>query len=217
LRLNWLRELGRRLNMLLHRRQFDADLEEEMRLHLELRGEQQAESGVEASDGSAAARRRFGNPTVLREKSRSAWGWEWLEDFFQDVKYGLRGMARSTGITVVALLSLALGIGANTAIFSLMDTVLLKSLPVNEPSQLLLFGNGLDEGISDGFPNRWLYSYPFYREMQKRNHVFSDVAAAFSMTDRVHGFVQGRSATRLGDVFSNVGRATGDRPDDFRR
>lgn len=198
--MNWLRELGRRLNMLLHRRQFDADLEEEMRLHLELCGEQQAASGVEASDASAAARRRFGNPAVLRENSRSAWGWEWLEDFLQDVKYGLRGMARSTGITVVALLSLTLGIGANTAIFSLMDTVLLKSLPVNEPSQLVLFGNGLDEGISDGFPNRWLYSYPFYREMQRRNHVFCDVAAAFSMTDKVHGFVQGRSEAELMNV-----------------
>ncbi|HEY1469934.1 MAG TPA: ABC transporter permease, partial [Candidatus Acidoferrum sp.] len=191
--MNWLGELGRRLSMLLHRRQFDADLEEEMRLHLELRSEQQAESGVEGSDVSAAARRRFGNPMVLREKSRSAWGWEWLEDFFQDVNYGLRGMGRSAGITVVALLSLALGIGANTAIFSLVDTVMLKSLPVNEPSQLVLFGSGLDEGISDGFPNRWLYSYPFYREMQKRNHVFSEVAAAFSMIDKVHGFVQGRS------------------------
>jgi hypothetical protein len=71
---------------------------------------------------------------------------------------------------------------------------------VNEPSQLVLFGNGLDEGISDGFPNRWLYSYPFYREMQKRNHVFSDVAAAFSMTDKVHGFVQGRSEAELMNV-----------------
>ena len=191
--MNWLRELGRRLNMLLHRRQFDADLEEEMRLHLELRGEQQAESGTEASEARAAARRRFGNPAVLREKSRSAWGWEWLEDCVQDVNYGLRGMARSAGITAVALLSLALGIGANTAIFSLLDTVLLKSLPVKEPSQLVLFGDGLDEGISDGFPNRWLYSYPFYRQMQKRNHVFSDVAAAFSMVDKVHGLVQGQS------------------------
>jgi hypothetical protein len=113
--MNWLRELGRRLNMLLHRRQFDADLEEEMRLHLELRGEQQVESGVEASDATAAARRRFGNPTVLRQKSRSAWGWEWLEDFFQDVNYGLRGMARSAGITVVAMLSLALGIGRRSS------------------------------------------------------------------------------------------------------
>src|SRR5260370_31398738 len=190
--MNWLRELERRLNMLVHRRQLDADLEEEMRLHLELRGEQQVESGVAANDASAAARRRFGNPTVLREKSRSAWGWEWLEDFFQDVNYGLRGMARSAGITVVALLSLALGIGANTAIFTLVDAVLLKSLPVNEPSQLVLFGNGLDEGISDGFPNRWLYSYPFYRQMQKRNHVFSDVASSFSMTDKVHELAQRR-------------------------
>jgi predicted permease len=69
---------------------------------------------------------------------------------------------------------------------------MLKSLPVKEPTRLVLFGYGLDEGISDGFPNPWLYSYPFYREMQKKNQVFSDVAAAFSMTDRIHGFVEGR-------------------------
>src|SRR5271165_2752535 len=190
--MNWLRELARRLNMLLHRRQFDADLEEEMRLHLDMRQLEQLASGGTAPDATAAARRCFGNPTVLREKSHTAWGWEWFEHFLQDISYGIRGMLRSPGITLVALLSLALGIGANTAIFSLTDAVLLKSLPVNDPAQLVLFGNGLDEGISDGFPNRWLFSYPFYREMQKRNHVFSAVAAAFSMTNRVHGFVQGR-------------------------
>lgn len=190
--MNWLRELARRLHMLLHRRQFDDDLEEEMRLHLDLRQQEQLASGMTAPDATAAARRCFGNPTVLREKSHTAWGWEWFEHFLQDINYGIRGMFRSPGITLVALLSLALGIGANTAIFSLTDAVLLKSLPVNDPAQLVLFGNGLDEGISDGFPNRWLFSYPFYREMQKRNHVFSGVAAAFSMTNRVHGFVQGR-------------------------
>jgi predicted permease len=190
--MNWLRELARRLNMLLHRRQFDADLEEEMRLHLEMRQQEQIASGMTAPDATAAARRRFGNPTVLREKSHTAWGWEWFEHFLQDINCGIRAMLRSPGITFVALLSLALGIGANTSIFSLTDAVLLKSLPVNDPAQLVLFGNGLDEGISDGFPNRWLFSYPFYREVQKRNHVFSDVAAAFSMTNRVHGFVQGR-------------------------
>jgi predicted permease len=178
--------------MLLHRRQFDADLEEEMRLHLEMRQQEQIASGMTAPDATAAARRRFGNPTVLREKSHTAWGWEWFEHFLQDINCGIRAMLRSPGITFVALLSLALGIGANTSIFSLTDAVLLKSLPVNDPAQLVLFGNGLDEGISDGFPNRWLFSYPFYREVQKRNHVFSDVAAAFSMTNRVHGFVQGR-------------------------
>jgi len=116
-----------------------------------------------------------------------------MHRFIQDVRYALRQLRKSPGITVAAMLSLALGIGANTAIFSLIDTVMLKSLPVKEPSQLVLFGDGLDQGVSDGFPNPWLYAYPFYREMQKKNLVFSDVAASSSMIDRVHGFVDGRS------------------------
>ncbi len=190
--MNWLREFARRLGMLVHRRQFDADLEEEMRLHLELRQRKGIESGMSAADAHTASHRRFGNVTTLRERSHVAWGWEWLEHLAQDVKYGVRAMMRSPGITLVALLSLALGIGANTAIFSLVDTVMLKSLPVKEPSRLVLFGDGLDQGISDGFPNPWLFTYPFYRQMQKRNQVFSDVAAAFSITDRLHGFVEGR-------------------------
>ena len=120
--------------------------------------------------------------------------------FFQDVRFGLRQLMKTPGVTLVALLSLAFGIGANTAIFSLIDSLMLKSLPVKQPSQLVLFGDGLDQGISDGFPNTELYSYPFYREMQKRNRVFSDVAAAFSMVDRVHGFVENRSEAEAMNV-----------------
>jgi len=190
--MNRLSEFLRRLHMLIRRRQFDADLEEEMRLHLELRRQEHRDAGMGADDASAAAIRRFGNPTRLREESHTAWGWEWLEDFVQDVLYGVRAMRRSPWVTLVAVLSLALGIGANTAIFSLMDAVMFRWLPVKDPAGLVLFGEGLDEGISDGFPNRWLFSYPFFREMQKRNQVFSDVAAAFSSLDRVHGFVEGR-------------------------
>ena len=104
--MKWLRELTRRLSMVVHRRQFDADLKEEMRLHLELRKQERIESGVTAEDARAAARRRFGNPTVLREKSHTAWGWEWLEELVQDVNYGAWAMLRSPGITLVALLSL---------------------------------------------------------------------------------------------------------------
>jgi predicted permease len=199
--MRWLAEIARRLTMLvLHRREFDADLEEEMRLHLEMRQQEHIDSGMNANDARAAARRRFGNPTVLKEKSRMTWGWEWLENLVQDANYGVRAMRRSPGVTLVALLSLALGIGANTAIFSLMDAMLLRSLPVKEPGRLVLFGEGLDQGISDGFPNRWLYSYPFYREMQKKNQVFSDVAAAFSMTDRIHGFVEGLRDAELMNI-----------------
>ncbi|HXW54243.1 MAG TPA: ABC transporter permease [Candidatus Cybelea sp.] len=195
--MNWLREFARRINMLLHRRQFDADLEEEMRLHLELRQQQNFQSGMTSYDAGSAARRRFGNSLALREKSHLAWGWEWLEGLLEDANYGVRAMLRSPGVTLVALLSLALGIGANTAIFSLMDRVMLRSLPVQDPEQLVLFGDGLDEGISDGFPNTALYSYPFYRAIQKRNQVFTDVAAAFSILNEAHGFLQGRTESEL--------------------
>ncbi|HTQ95670.1 MAG TPA: ABC transporter permease, partial [Candidatus Acidoferrum sp.] len=193
--MNPLQEFARRLKMLFQREQFDADLREEMRLHLDMLREEQRQAGLSEKEARNAARRRFGNETRLREKSRLAVGWEWLEDFLQDIHYGVRAMLRSPGITIVALLSLALGIGANTAIFSLTDNVLLKSLPVKDPQSLVLFGVGLDEGISDGFPNTMLYSYPFFRQMQQRNQVFTDVAAAFSMTDKVHGFVAGRNET----------------------
>ncbi len=189
----WLSELGRRCWMLLRRRQFDADLEEEMRLHLELKEQEQVQAGLAPGDARYAALRRFGNATVLKEKSHMAWGWEWFEHLVQDVNYGVRAMLRSPGITIVALLSLALGIGANTAIFSLMDAVMLRSLPVKDPEQLVLFGDATWSGISDGFPVNQLYSYPFYREMQKKNEVFSDVTAVFSMINRVHGSVEGRS------------------------
>jgi len=84
------------------------------------------------------------------------------------------------------------GIGANTAIFSLLDAVMLRSLPVREPQQLVLLGHGKSEGISDAIDQTDLYSYPFYRQMQQRNAVFSDTAAVFSMLNMVHGTVEGR-------------------------
>jgi predicted permease len=191
--MNWLRELGRRIGMLLHRRQFRADLEEEMQLHLDLRQQQQAEQGMPLDQAAFAARRRFGNVTVLKEKSQMTWGWGWLESLAQDTLYGIRAMLRSPGLTVVALLSLALGIGANTAIFTFMDAVMLRSLPVKDPAQLVLLGKGDVSGITDTFASTDLYSYPFYRQLRQRNHAFSDVAALFSMTNDVHGFVAERA------------------------
>jgi predicted permease len=191
--MDWLRELGRRIGMLLYRRQFRADLEEEIQLHLDLRQKQQAESGMPLDEAGFAARRRFGNATVIKEESQMTWGWGWLESLMQDVLYGVRAMLRSPGLTIVALLSLALGIGANTAIFTFMDAVMLRSLPVKGPGQLVLLGRGQADGITDAFASTDLYSYPFYRQMQQRNQVFSDVAAIFSMTNDVHGFVSERS------------------------
>jgi predicted permease len=187
-----LQELLRRIGMLRHRDQVANELQEEMQLHLDLRWQQQVESGVASSEAAAAAHRRFGNPTHLREQSYTAWGWSWLESLAQDILYGLRAMLRSPGITIVALLSLALGIGANTAIFSLMDAVMLRSLPVKDPGKLVLLGTGSAWGGTDDFGRTDLFSYPFYRQMQQRNQVFSDTAAFLSLPNDVHGSVEGR-------------------------
>src|SRR5260370_2619795 len=142
--MNKIHELLRRLRMLFYRRQFQADLEEEMRLHLELREREQTEEGVVSYESRRAAYRRFGNPTSIKEKSYMAWGWGWLESLVQDARFALRQLWKAPGFSVTAVLPLALGIGANAAIFTLVKAVLLKNLPVVDPKALVRVGDRAD-------------------------------------------------------------------------
>jgi len=171
--MNWFIELGRRLSMLFRRSQFDRDLEEEMRLHRELREQEQIEAGVAPEEARYAARRRFGNDLVLREESREMWGWNWLEHFVQDIRFGLRMLARNPGFTTVAVLTLALGIGANTAIFSVVNAVLLKPLPYADPDRLAVIWVTEPSAPGGLFPD----TGPDFRDWKAMNHSFEGMSA----------------------------------------
>lgn len=114
-----------------------------------------------------------------------------MRALLQDLRYGLRTMRASAGLTAVAVLSLALGIGANTAIFTFINALILRALPVQDPQALVLFGPGDAQGNSGGFPDddMNLFSYPMYREFQQKNHVFSGVAEVRSFDAGLHGTV----------------------------
>src|SRR5436309_6010798 len=172
----WLGEFARRFRMLIHRREFDADLEEEIRLHIELRQQEEFQSGLTAYDAQAAARRRFGNTMYLKEESDVALGWEWLENVAQDVRYGLRTLRKSPGFTAVAILTLAVGIAVNTTVFTAFDALFLRPRPVKDPNSLASIFR-----TTPGEP-RGGFSYPEYLYYRDNSRAFSDLSLfAFGM------------------------------------
>src|SRR5437660_5209580 len=128
----------RRLGWLAQRSRKEAELREELQFHLEEEAEQHQAAGLAEDQARWAARRELGNLTLLREDTRAMWGWTILEQFGQDLRYAFRTMAANRLFTLLAVSSLALGIGANTAIYSFMDSILLRSLPVSDPESLVV-------------------------------------------------------------------------------
>jgi predicted permease len=146
-----LHNLWLRLKAVVKRRQLDRDLAEELEFHLAMREQKLIEQGMPPREAHYAARRGFGNAVSLKERSRDQWSFPSLESLLQDVRYGLRQLRRSPGFTAVAIFTLALGIGANTTMFTLINAAFLKKLPVERPDELVMPETGLWGEFHDPF------------------------------------------------------------------
>ncbi|MCZ2075340.1 MAG: ABC transporter permease [Bryobacterales bacterium] len=168
-----------RLAALFARRRLYARADEELQFHLAMREQRLVESGVPAGEAHARALRELGNPTILAEQTLDSWRYSFVDTLIQDVQYGLRTMRRNPGFTLAAILSLSLGIGANTAVFSLMDTVMLRMLPVHNPERLVIFAHRGDGEASTGS------NYPLYETLRKQSKSFLDVLAFWALPMKV--------------------------------
>jgi predicted permease len=164
------------LKTLFRRRRPEDDLSEELQFHLQNEIEKNITAGMSSEEARYAAFRTFGGVDQVKEQCRDMRGMGLAEEFYHDVKYGLRMLRKNPGFTAVAVITLALGIGANTAIFSLADAILLRPLPVHRPERLYLVSAEDLKGTNT------ILSYPVYEDIRDRNEVFSSTALAASGT-----------------------------------
>src|SRR5258708_28885782 len=135
--MNFLNQLKSRFSALFRKRELDADMNTEMRSHIEMRTQENIEEGMNPEEARFAALRQFGWTESIKETCRDQRGISWVENLAQDIRYGARQLLKNPGFTAVAVLTLALSIGANTTIFTVLNTVLLRSLPLKNPDELV--------------------------------------------------------------------------------
>jgi hypothetical protein len=148
------------------------ELEEEIQAHLKLAEREEIESGRAPKEAHAAARREFGNVSVAEETTRDMWGWRWLVDCVQDVRYAVRSLRQRPGFATVALLTLALGTGATTVMFTVINGVLLKPLSYPDPERLVTL-----HGYTEKYGDNWGISYPNFLDLRRESRSLTRMAA----------------------------------------
>jgi len=184
------------IKQLFSRRRVYGELSEEIREHLEEKIDELVARGISRKEATAAARREFGNVALTEEDSRSVWRWPSIEDFFMDLRFSLRMLRKSPGFTMIAVMTLALGIGANTAIFSLVNTVLLRPLPYKDAERLVtVWGYNKARGYTTD-----LVSPLDFADWRSQNHVFESMAASTDLQYTLTG--RGEPAVIIAYAFS---------------
>jgi macrolide transport system ATP-binding/permease protein len=217
-----MRSFFRKLSWLPRRPDKEAELQEELQFHLEEEAAERQAEGLAGVEARRAARRELGNVVLVQEDTRAAWTWTFAEQLARDVRYALRAIAANKTFSAMAILSLALGIGANTAIFSFMDSILLRSLPIPEPRSLVILSwhtprpemhgsNRHDESYNapNGGYIGGIFSYPAFELIRKNGSVFSSVfgyqsAGRLNLTFR--GYAELANTEYVsGDYFRGLG------------
>jgi predicted permease len=175
------------IKALFNKQQRSRDMDEEFQAFEQASAQEKIRSGLDPHEAQRAARIEMGSIESVKEKVRSATWESTAESIFQDIRVSVRSLAKSPGFTAVAILSLALGIGANTAIFTLINSLMLKSLPVSNPQELVAFGTEFGGGRIAGIPaGPWdIFPYDFYQQLQQRQNFFQGIAAYASFPTQI--------------------------------
>jgi len=193
--MRWLAQLRMRVQMLFLRGKAGARLDDELQFHLERQIAENVAAGMNAEEARYAALRAFGNPALLREQARATWSWGWLESLLRDLRIGVRTLARTPGFAAIAILVMALGIGANVALFTVVRGVLLKPLPYKDPNQLVAL---YEHSADDQYPYN-IIAPGVFAEWQKQNRTFSSLARGASRrrTNHSSGTASSRPSSNM--------------------
>ncbi len=176
--MRWMEIVRIRWKMLLRRDQESQRLDAELQFHIDQQTEENIAAGMPPKEARHAAIRAFGNPTVLREHARETWGWNSLELFLHDARYGVRTLARAPGFSLTAILVMALGIGATVAMFTIVHSILMKPLPFQDQGRLVRI---YEAGFQDPSHNVAVPGLDFF-DWSRQQHSFEQMAIAYNFS-----------------------------------